>query len=38
VAAEIETGLIDDDDKAVPHEFEQGLIAYRDWRNRHPVA
>jgi hypothetical protein len=36
VAAQIESGLRDDDGKVMPHDFESGLVAYRDWRTRHP--
>ena len=36
VAAEIEAGLFDDNGQLVPHHVEEGVLAYRDWRQRHP--
>ena len=36
VAAQIEAGLIDDNNELVPHDLNTGLAAYRDWRVRHP--
>lgn len=37
IAAEIETGLIDDQDNRLrPFDFDGDLEAYRDWRRRHP--
>jgi hypothetical protein len=35
VAAQIEAGLIGDNNELVPHDLETGLAAYRDWRARH---
>lgn len=35
VAAQIEAGQIDDEGRDVPHTFEEGLEAYRDWLGRH---
>jgi hypothetical protein len=35
VAAQIEACLIDDNSELVPHKLEDGLAAYRDWRERH---
>ena len=37
VAAQIEAGFINDDNRLVPHTLEQGLDAYHDWCARHPV-
>lgn len=37
-AALMEAGLIDDDGVDVPHTFEQGWAAVKDWRARHPHA
>jgi hypothetical protein len=36
VAAQIEAGLMDDDNELIPHDPDTGLAAYRDWRARHP--
>ncbi len=36
VAAQIEAGLINDNNELIPHNLEQGLAAYRDWHARHP--
>jgi hypothetical protein len=36
VAAQIEAGLIDDNNALIPHNLETGLAAHRDWRARHP--
>ena len=36
VAAQIEAGLIDDNNEHIPHDPDTGLAAYRDWRARHP--
>ncbi len=39
VAAELEAGLIDDAGDPVPESsFEEGLVAYRDWCQRHPES
>ena len=38
VAAELEAGLIDDNGDPLPHGFEEGLEAYRDWCRRHPES
>lgn len=38
VAAQIEAGLIDDNNELVPHDVDTGLAAYRDWCARHPIA
>jgi hypothetical protein len=38
VAAELEAGLLDDAGDPVPERgYEEGLAAYRDWCQRHPV-
>ncbi len=36
VAAQIEAGLIDDNNELIPHDPDTGLAAYCDWRARHP--
>jgi hypothetical protein len=36
VAAQLEAGLIDDNNELIPHDLETGLAAHRDWRARHP--
>jgi hypothetical protein len=36
VAAQIEAGLIDDNNEIIPHDLETDLAAHRDWRARHP--
>ena len=38
VAAEIEAGLIDESGNLLPHDFERGLEAYRDWCRGHPTG
>ncbi len=39
VAAELEAGLIDDSGGPIPGVgFDAGLVAYRDWRKRHPES
>jgi len=38
IAAELEAGLIDDNGDQLPHGFEEGLAAYRDWCRRHPES
>ncbi len=35
VAAQIEAGFMDDNSEIVPHNLEDGLAAYHDWRERH---
>ena len=36
VAAQIEAGLMDDNNELIPHDPDTGIAAYRDWRARHP--
>ena len=38
VAAQIEAGLIDDNNELVSHEPGTGLAAYSDWCTRHPAS
>ena len=38
VAAQIEAGFIDDDGNFIAHDLQDGLAAYRDWVQRHPVV
>ena len=38
VAAELQAGLIDDNGDPLPHGFQEGLQAYRDWCYRHPES
>lgn len=35
-AALMEAGLIDDDGRELPHSYEEGWAAVKDWRARHP--